>query len=248
MAWTHPADTPPAPRRRGMLLGRLPDGTVTAYRAGAALLEREYTDDGMGRGHWTGSRRGRPDQPPAHLMPACRCGWRGTDVPYDADAGDHAGDDRNERSREAFDAWHRHADAALNPSLGDPDRGRLAQLAEVLRSLADERPRAALTLTRTLRELADLTEPLAVAAALTHNIAWRPSAPISASANRTSNSATGAPPASWKTASAPSPAQASPNSWPAHATAAPPPHPRHPQARHRDPHQLCGDQTGQRLK
>ncbi|MGW2793595.1 hypothetical protein ACWC9H_27200 [Streptomyces sp. NPDC001251] len=159
------------------MFGRLADGTVPTYRTrGRALFEREFRDDPYTRGGtWTGPEP-RPTDQPAALIPACSCGWRGEDVPYDPDAGRWHTPDLETRhhaqENEAYGAWHRHADAALNPQLTDAHNELPDGIAELLDHLTRTRPRAALTLTRRLRELADNTEPLAVAAALTHTVAW----------------------------------------------------------------------------
>ncbi|MFI6690041.1 hypothetical protein [Streptomyces sp. NPDC050485] len=176
MAWTHPRDTDQ--RHRGTLLGRLADGTVPLYRTNrAALYEREFRDSPHASGgNWTGPEPGRPTEQPAALIPACRCGWRGPDLPYDPTGGRRLtldGENRhNDQDLTAYNTWHTHADAALDPALPDVHREWLGQLAEQLRELTGERPRAALTLARQLRELADLAEPLAIAHALAHNVPW----------------------------------------------------------------------------
>ncbi|MYV60304.1 hypothetical protein GTW37_13070 [Streptomyces sp. SID4931] len=54
----------------------------------------------------------------------------------------------------------------------EPHHQALAQLAGTAAELADERPRAALTLSRQLHDLAALIEPLAVAGALAHHVTW----------------------------------------------------------------------------
>lgn len=168
MAWIHPDDPPGAVRHAGHLYGRLADGTIPTYRRGRALYEREFTDvwehDG---GRWHGGpETGMPTEQPAHLVPACQCGWRGPDLPYDP-AGGH-----DDRQGDAFRSWCQHAAAALSPAVPAEDRERLAELAETLRELNSERPRAALAFLRQLRELADLAEPLAVADALSHRVSW----------------------------------------------------------------------------
>ncbi|MFF4291015.1 hypothetical protein ACFY0R_37830 [Streptomyces sp. NPDC001633] len=176
MLWIHPNDARGgATRHQGACYGQLADGTIPTYRSGGALYEREFTDhrDADG-GRWSGPAHNAPAVPPAALLPACQCGWRGTARPYDP-AGGRWGDDDQAHDGQQLDVhaeWHNHAAAALSPAVPHDYRQRLTHLAEPLHELADERPRAALTLVRQLRELADTLEPLAVAGALAHAIPW----------------------------------------------------------------------------
>ncbi|MFJ2110782.1 hypothetical protein ACIOEX_02445 [Streptomyces sp. NPDC087850] len=177
MTWIHEDDTPGATRHAGHLLARLADGTIPTYRVGQLLAERGFADswdhDG---GWWQGPEPGRPDEQPAHLVPACECGWRGPDIPYDVHGGEvpRRGESpmRDGAGRTALDTWRDHAASALTATGPETHRQALAHLAATLAELADERPRAALTLVRQLRELAALAEPLAVAGALAHRITW----------------------------------------------------------------------------
>ncbi|MFD4021191.1 hypothetical protein [Streptomyces sindenensis] len=79
---------------------------------------------------------------------------------------------RDGAGRTAQAAWRDHAAAALTAAVPGPQRQALAQLAAAAGELAEERPRAALTLSRHLRDLAALIEPLAVAGALAHHVTW----------------------------------------------------------------------------
>jgi hypothetical protein len=72
----------------------------------------------------------------------------------------------------AHRVWQAHATAALSAAVPDGCRDRLAALTAALGELADERPRAALSVARQLREIAGLIEPLAVAEALAHSVPW----------------------------------------------------------------------------
>ncbi len=72
----------------------------------------------------------------------------------------------------AHRVWQAHATAALSAAVPDGCRDRLAALTAALGELADERPRAALSAARQLREIAGLIEPLAVAEALAHSVPW----------------------------------------------------------------------------
>ncbi|ONI48512.1 hypothetical protein [Streptomyces sp. IB2014 011-1] len=177
MTWVHADDTPGATQHAGHLLARLPDGTIPTYRVGKLLAERRFADawESSG-GRWQGPEHDRPDQQPAHLVPACECGWHGADIPYDVYGGGVPGTGaapmRNRAGMTAVTAWRDHAAAALTNTGPDSHRQALAQLAATLAELADERPRAALTLSRHLRELAALIEPLAVAGALAHGVTW----------------------------------------------------------------------------
>ncbi|MEU1121849.1 MULTISPECIES: hypothetical protein [unclassified Streptomyces] len=171
MSWTL-TDTDEGRRHTGYLLGRLADGTVPMYRRGSSYLERTFTDSpGADGGTWNGPEHGRPTEQPAALTPACRCGWRGPDLPYDsgppvaAPLGDGQGHDARLR-------WLWHATAVLVPDVPDRHREQLAAFAGTLGELADERPRAALTLARQLREIADHLEPLALAEALAQRATW----------------------------------------------------------------------------
>ncbi|WP_158713520.1 hypothetical protein [Streptomyces sp. NRRL F-525] len=165
-------DTPDSARHVGRLLGRLPDGTIPTERIGAALYEREFNDAAMEPGGtWSGTEP--PDVQPAYLVPSCRCGWRGPEMPYDPHAGVWSGGRyHNGQDLDAHRVWKAHATAALVPAVPEGHRERLARFADPLGELADERPRAALTLARQLRELADHLEPLAVAEALAHGVPW----------------------------------------------------------------------------
>ncbi|MGW1666464.1 hypothetical protein [Streptomyces microflavus] len=177
MTWVHPDATFGATRHAGELLARLPDGTIPTYRVGKLLAERLFVDawdrDG---GWWQGPENGRPDQQPAHLVPSCECGWYGAEIPYDVTGGEipRPGQEpmRDGASRTAQAAWRDHAAAALTAAVPEPHRQALAQLAATAAELAEERPRAALTLSRQLRDLAALLEPLAVAGALAHHVTW----------------------------------------------------------------------------
>ncbi|MGX1976860.1 hypothetical protein [Streptomyces kronopolitis] len=178
MRWRHPDDQTQNPRHGGRVLGQLADGTIPTYRTGGGpLYEREFIDsrDADG-GTWEGPPARRPADPPAALLPVCQCGWRGTARPYDPAGGRCSHGDSGERhDRQELDAhleWRDHAAAVLSAAIPQDCRQRLAELAEPLRELADERPRAALTVVRQLRELADTLEPLAVAGALAHTIPW----------------------------------------------------------------------------
>ncbi|MGW3091729.1 hypothetical protein [Streptomyces sp. NPDC001108] len=179
MTWIHEDDTPGATRHAGYLLARLADGTIPTYRVGKLLAERTFADswDGDG-GWWQGPDQGRPDEQPAQLVPACECGWYGPDLPYDIEGGHttpppYGGQPmRDAGSRAAMQVWRDHAAAALTSTGPAPARQQLAQLGGTLAELADERPRAALTLIRQMREIAALIEPLAIAGALRHHITW----------------------------------------------------------------------------
>ncbi len=176
MSWLHPAEARTEPRHRGRMLGRLADGTIPTYRARRALFEREFRDDPYASGGTWHGPQPLPVQQPTALIPACQCGWTGTDVPYDPGAGRWHTPDlevrHNSQESAVYGSWHGHADAALNPKLTDAQSGLLADAAELLDHLTRTRPRAALTLARRLRELADNAEPLAVAAALAHTVPW----------------------------------------------------------------------------
>lgn len=171
MAWQL-ENSPDGGRHAGHVLGRLLDGTIPTYRIGAAQYERHFTDtqDEPG-GTWSGDRP--LDEQPAYLVPACRCGWRGPAVRYDPHGGQWSGGRyHNGQELDAYRVWKAHATAALSAAVPDGHREQLAELASTLGELADERPRAALTLARQLRELADHLEPLAVAEALAHSVPW----------------------------------------------------------------------------
>ncbi|WP_329151276.1 hypothetical protein OG275_38170 (plasmid) [Streptomyces niveus] len=177
MTWIHTDDTPGATRHAGELLARLAGGKIPTYRVGKLLAERPFVDswDHPG-GRWQGPEHGRPDEQPAYLVPACECGWYGADIPYDVHGGEvpRPGQTpmRHGASRTAQAAWRDHATAALTSATPDTHHQALAQLAALGAELANERPRAALTLSRQLREIAALLEPLAVAGALAHHITW----------------------------------------------------------------------------
>ncbi|WP_193560855.1 hypothetical protein [Streptomyces alboflavus] len=171
-------EAPSAPRHEPALYGRLANGTIPTYRSGGrALYERQFTDDWTGPGGWwEGPEAERPAEPPAALVPACSCGWRGADVPYDPHGGPPPPPGgpvlHDAQEQEAQAAWHRHYVAAtleLRPPGYD---ARTAALAAPLGELAEDHPRAALVTVRQLRELADHLELLAVAAALAHRVPW----------------------------------------------------------------------------
>ncbi|MEU5547937.1 hypothetical protein AB0G85_37470 [Streptomyces sioyaensis] len=79
---------------------------------------------------------------------------------------------RDSRHRQAYGAWHHHATAALSPAVPPHYHQQLTAFAATLGELADERPRAALTVARQLREIAAHLEPLAVAESLAHGVPW----------------------------------------------------------------------------
>ncbi|MEU5959262.1 hypothetical protein [Streptomyces sp. NPDC047525] len=167
----------PAPRHEPALYGRLSAGTIPVYRAGRALFERQFTDDAAGPGgRWEGPEADRPAEQPATLVPACSCGWRGPDVPYDphgTPAPPPGGTVMHDvQGQEAQTAWHRHHMAATSSVMPPGYTERLEALAAPLGELADEAPRAALVLVRQLRELADHLELLAVAGARAHTVSW----------------------------------------------------------------------------
>ncbi|SEF16381.1 hypothetical protein SAMN05428942_7258 [Streptomyces sp. 2112.2] len=173
MLWTHPDDgRGGATRHLGACYGKLADGTIPTYRSGGALHERQFTYDTDG-GTWAGPPHDIPDEPPAALVPACQCGWRGNPHPYHPADGRRSDEEaRDGQGLDAHAEWHHHATAALSPAVPHDYRQRLTDFAAMLGELADERPRAALTVARQLREIAAHLEPLAVAESLAHGVPW----------------------------------------------------------------------------
>lgn len=173
MTWTDLRDT--EHRHEGYALGVLADGTTPTYRIRDAIHERQFTDDPYGPGGtWDGPARGRPDQPPAQLLPACSCGWRGTSLPYRPDP-------RIDKDPEVWDLtgagaraqWeYRHVAVMVSNSLPEHAHELSEQLDAALRELADEYPRAALTMVRRAREILDRRELQAVANARVLDIPW----------------------------------------------------------------------------
>ncbi|MFK0292471.1 hypothetical protein ACIQU6_18610 [Streptomyces sp. NPDC090442] len=172
VTWLLPGDE--EARHGGFVLGRLDDGTVPTHRSGRALYERQFADSSTGQGGtWSGPAQGAPSKAPTALIPACACGWRGADLPYHP-AGGVCGDGtcHDGQAVSAHRAWQSHATAALSAVVPDGCRDRLAALTTALGELADHQPRAALAVSRQLREIAGLIEPLAVAEALAHSVPW----------------------------------------------------------------------------
>ncbi|WP_372412815.1 hypothetical protein [Streptomyces luteireticuli] len=159
-------------RHRGGVLGQLADGTIPTYRFGSTARENEFADRwSKPGGLWAHDL----PEAPAHLVPACSCGWRGTPVPYDPEGGaypdpeaprllwDAAGDS-------ARTAWTAHAAAAISDTVPDALNLQLSQLADGLRHLAEEEPRAALAVLQTLQQTAATTKATALTTAREHHI------------------------------------------------------------------------------
>ncbi|MGW0786138.1 hypothetical protein [Streptomyces sp. NPDC002913] len=173
MTWHDLRDT--EHRHEGYALGVLADGTTPTYRVRDALHERRFTDDPYEPGGtWSGPARGRPEQPPAQLLPACSCGWRGMSLPYepdpriDPDLG--VWDLTGARARTQWE--YRHVQVVSSNSIPEDHAERLTELDTALRELADEYPRAALAMVRQLRETIDRRELQAVANGRVLDIPW----------------------------------------------------------------------------